>query len=317
MTTPARQSITSSSRQAGACDGCGAGLVIQFTQTAVAGNLQWSWGALCPACRKSIGQEGHGATPSEIRAAILGAEGEWRIEFRHPSLVAIVAIKAIRGVTGLGLKEAKDAWDAGAASGAGLRGTRAECEALLARLRDDGIEAEMMFAGAATPPVVPTPAPAGEGDSQVAIPGGASVAISVIKAIREAFGVGLKEAKDLWDGRGAGDTIRGTRAQCEALAARLQAAGTEHQLGVPGGVTASAETSAGTAGWVVRVVDEDHVAILAIKAIRSATALGLKEAKDVWDHREPGGVLRGSRNWCERVEQAMRKEGISATASPA
>ncbi|MCC6741473.1 MAG: ribosomal protein L7/L12 [Planctomycetia bacterium] len=321
MTTPARQSISSSARQAGVCDACGAGIVIQFFQVALMGNLQWSWSAACAACRKTLGQDGSGMTPSEIRSAILGAEGEWRLAFRDPSAVAITAIKAIRGMTGIGLKEAKDAWDAGAASGAGLRGTRAECEALAARLRDDGVEADVMFAGASqgAGPFLPSPSPTaprpGEGTSAVVIQGGSSAAIAVIKAIREAYGLGLKEAKDVWDAREAGDAIRGSQAQCEALSARLREGRIAHELRVPGAAPAPAPAPAG-GNWVVRVTGGSEIGILAIKAIRGATGLGLKEAKDVWDRRGPGGALRGDRAWCERVQAALRKEGIEATATP-
>ena len=229
MNGPAPQAWSSSARQTGVCDACGRGIVIEFAQVATAGNLRWSWSAPCSLCQKSPGHEGIGTTPAEIRAAILGAEGEWSVAIRTPEGVSIAAIKALRSVFGLGLKEAKDQWDASAAA-AGLRGTRAECEALITHLRADGVESEAAFAGAASssPAVVP-PRPGGEW--VVRIPYGPTVTILAIKWIRPAFGLGLKDAKDLWDRRGAAEEIRGTRAQCEALAAGLTAEKVAHSIG--------------------------------------------------------------------------------------
>lgn len=299
----------SSAQQTGVCDACGRGIVIAFSQALEAGRLKWSWSAPCASCGKSLGHEGTGTTPSEIRSAILGIEGEWSVALRRPEGIAIAAIKAIRDVYGLGLKEAKDLWDSRGA--AGLQGTRVECEALAAQLREDGVECDVMFAGAAIPPQPPPPV-ADSGDWEVRVRDGSSVAITVIKNIRATFDIGLKEAKDLWDARGPGDAIRGTQAQVEALAASLQKDRVAHEVRSPGGAAAS-PTMPAEGKWAVVITDGPEKAILAIKAIRSAFGLGLKEAKDVWDAHAP---IQDTRGRCEELSRKLTAESVKHTLGP-
>ncbi len=298
----------SSARQTGVCDACGRGIVILFTQAAVAGSLQWSWSAPCASCGKTLGHEGTGATPSEIRNAILGVEGEWAVGVRFPERAPISAIKAVRGVFGLGLKEAKNVWDD---SGSVLRGTPAECHALAFRLRADDVECVVMFVGAAASPAPPPPS-AGAGEWEIRVRDGSNVAITVIKCLRSSFGIGLKEAKDLWDGRGPGDSIRGTQAQVEALAASLQADRVAHEVRSPGG-PAVPSLAAVEGKWAVVITDGPDKAILTIRAIRAAFGLGLKEAKEVWDSRAP---IRDSRVRCEELSRKLTTDGVKHTLGP-
>lgn len=223
--------MSSSARQSGVCDQCGRGLTILFSQDATNGALRWSWSAPCTDCGKNTGHDGTGRTPGEIRAAILGAEGEWTVAPRDPSSVAIPAIKALRAVYGLGLKEAKDQWEASA-----LRGTRAECEALAWQLRQDSIESDILFAGAASA-AAPTPQlheiDTDQPGWSITLRGASGVAISGIKAIRATFRLGLKEAKDVWDAGVKTGVIKGTRQQCEALSKQFVLEKVPHEVKGP------------------------------------------------------------------------------------
>lgn len=305
--------MSSSARQSGVCDQCGRGLTILFAQDATNGALRWSWSAPCTGCGKNTGHDGTGRTPGEIRAAVLGAEGEWTVAPRDPSSVAIPAIKALRAVYALGLKEAKDQWEA-----TGLRGTRAECEAFAWQLRQDSIESDILFAGAAsvvaplppTPPAAPAP---DEGDWCVTIRDGASLAITVIKAIRSAFKLGLKESKDVWDHRAAGDAIRGSQEQCEALAAQLRTEGVIFEMRVfsaPVAAPQPREVRPVEPGWSITLRGVSGVSISGIKAIRATFKLGLKEAKDLWDAGVKSGVIKGTRFQCEELSKQFVLEKV-------
>lgn len=103
----------------------------------------------------------------------------------------IAVIKAVREATGLGLKESKDLVEA--APTVVRVATEADAHALVAALRAAGAAASMDGGGAAPPVAAP------EGQAWVALRACGPNKILVVKAIREATGLGLAESKALAD----------------------------------------------------------------------------------------------------------------------
>jgi ribosomal protein L7/L12 len=146
----------------------------------------------------------------------------------------IEAIKRVREATGLGLKEAKDYVEA--------------------------LAAGAPVAVPAAPPVHTSTADV-EDELRALLARGQK--IEAIKRVREATGLGLKEAKDY----------------VEALAAGAPVALPTARL---------AEVSAGDIEGEVYALLARGQKIEAIKRVREATGLGLKEAKDYVDRLESG-----------------------------
>jgi large subunit ribosomal protein L7/L12 len=117
--------------------------------------------------------------------------------------------------------------------------------------------------------------------------------INVIKEVRAATSLGLKEAKDLVEGAPKEVKSGVNKKEAEEIKAKLEAAEAAElskQLEEKWGVTpmaAAAPAAAGTApeedkdDFTIMLVSAGEKKINVIKEVRAATSLGLKEAKDL------------------------------------
>jgi large subunit ribosomal protein L7/L12 len=122
---------------------------------------------------------------------------------------------------------------------------------------------------------VPTAAPTqGTGSGAVRLVDPGTKLIMVIKAVRGATDLGLKEAKDLVDS--APVTVMTDRPQ--QFLAELEQAGATAHLEAPGPFE---DPQAPRDYDSVHLVDPGKNKIKVIKVVREATGLGLKEAKDL------------------------------------
>jgi len=107
--------------------------------------------------------------------------------------------------------------------------------------------------------------------------------ISVIKIVREATGLGLKNTKDLVEAPKPQLVRDGlSRAEADALAAELVAAGATakvQQGGEPVAPSAAPTTAAVTGGWSVKLQSFGTHKIAVIKVVREHCGLGLAESK--------------------------------------
>ena len=88
-----------------------------------------------------------------------------------------------------------------------------------------GVSAAAPVAVAAAPAAGAAPAEAEQTEFDVILTSAGSAKIGVIKAVREATGLGLKEAKALVDGAPAPVKEKISKADAEALKAKLEEAG--------------------------------------------------------------------------------------------
>lgn len=125
------------------------------------------------------------------------------------------------------------------------------------------------------------PARGAEATSQVMLTDAGPNKIAVVKAIREATGLGLREAKALIDAPKPALVRDGLpRAQAEEVAARLVAAGAKAE--VRGGGAAASPAPAppsGARGWAVHLESFGTSKIMVIKVVRDRTGLGLADTK--------------------------------------
>ena len=72
--------------------------------------------------------------------------------------------------------------------------------------------------------------PAEQTEFDVILKSAGQAKLGVIKAVKEALGLGLKEAKDLVDGAPKAVKEKGSKAEAEALKATLEVAGAEVEI---------------------------------------------------------------------------------------
>ena len=95
-------------------------------------------------------------------------------------------------------------------------------------LKDEyGIEPAAAAVAVAGPAVAAEAAPAEQTEFDVVLTSAGQAKLQVIKAVKEALGLGLKEAKDLVDGAPATVKEKISKAEAEQLKAALEEAGAE------------------------------------------------------------------------------------------
>ena len=98
-------------------------------------------------------------------------------------------------------------------------------------LKDEyGIEPAAAAVAVAGPAVAAEAAPAEQTEFDVVLTSAGQAKLQVIKAVKEALGLGLKEAKDLVDGAPAKVKEKVSKAEAEQLKAALEEAGAEVEV---------------------------------------------------------------------------------------
>ena len=98
-------------------------------------------------------------------------------------------------------------------------------------LKDEyGIEPAAAAVAVAEPAVAAEAAPAEQTEFDVVLTSAGQAKLQVIKAVKEALGLGLKEAKDLVDGAPATVKEKVSKAEAEQLKAALEEAGAEVEV---------------------------------------------------------------------------------------
>ena len=98
-------------------------------------------------------------------------------------------------------------------------------------LKDEyGIEPAAAAVAVAGPAVAAEAAPAEQTEFDVVLTSAGQAKLQVIKAVKEALGLGLKEAKDLVDGAPATVKEKVSKAEAEQLKAALEEAGAEVEV---------------------------------------------------------------------------------------
>jgi ribosomal protein L7/L12 len=186
-------------------------------------------------------------------------------------------IKQIRDFAGLALKDAKDLAES---TDVVLKQGMSEPEARVFAQALAGVEARVSVRGA---PAAAPSASSGSGTGfEVVLHHFGTRKIDVIKLIREATGLGLKEAKDLSESTDA--VLKSGMREDEAQRFARALAAVDARVSVRGAPAPAPERSnlpEPTVGYgvVLRSCGSNKISV--IKLIREATALGLKEAKDL------------------------------------
>lgn len=154
-------------------------------------------------------------------AAVVLAAPIWSVQLEECGPRKIEVIKIVRSATGLGLKDAKDLVEAAPQLvKSGLE--RADADALADQLAKAGAMARIFDV---PNPTAPAPQGRTQGRFAVTLVSFGTSKIAVIKLVREATGLGLKETKELVE-RAPAVVKEGLRAdEAEALAERLRRAG--------------------------------------------------------------------------------------------
>ena len=98
-------------------------------------------------------------------------------------------------------------------------------------LKDEyGIEPAAAAVAVAGPAVAAEAAPAEQTEFDVVLTSAGQAKLQVIKAVKEALGLGLKEAKDLVDGAPATVKEKVSKAEADQLKAALEEAGAEVEV---------------------------------------------------------------------------------------
>ena len=98
-------------------------------------------------------------------------------------------------------------------------------------LKDEyGIEPAAAAVAVAGPAVAAEAAPAEQTEFDVVLTSAGQAKLQVIKAVKEALGLGLKEAKDLVDGAPATVKEKVSKAEAEQLKAALEEAGADVEV---------------------------------------------------------------------------------------
>ena len=93
-----------------------------------------------------------------------------------------------------------------------------------------GIEPAAAAVAVAAPAAAEAAAPAEQTEFDVVLTSAGQAKLQVIKAVKEALGLGLKEAKDLVDGAPAKVKEKVSKAEAEQLKAALEEAGAEVEV---------------------------------------------------------------------------------------
>ncbi len=93
-----------------------------------------------------------------------------------------------------------------------------------------GIEPAAAAVAVAAPAAAEAAAPAEKTEFDVILTSAGQAKLQVIKAVKEAAGLGLKEAKDLVDGAPKAVKEKVSKAEAEALKAALEEAGAEVEI---------------------------------------------------------------------------------------
>ncbi len=96
-----------------------------------------------------------------------------------------------------------------------------------------GIEPAAAAVAVAGPAATADAAPAEQTEFDVVLKSAGAAKLQVIKAVKEALGLGLKEAKDLVDGAPKTVKEKASKAEAEQLKAALEEAGAEVELNNP------------------------------------------------------------------------------------
>lgn len=120
---------------------------------------------------------------------------------------AAEVIEIVKGMTALELKELKELFE-----------------------ETFGVTAAAPVAVAAAGPAAAAPAAEEKTEFDVILKNAGANKINVIKVVREATGLGLKEAKDVVDGAPKAVKEKIAKADAEALAAKLKEAGAEVEV---------------------------------------------------------------------------------------
>ncbi|PCC70571.1 ribosomal protein L7/L12 [Nannocystis exedens] len=243
------------------------------------------------------------------RPPVSSAAG-FEVVLHHFGTRKIDVIKLIREATGLGLKDAKDLSES---TDVVIKGGMREDEARRLAQALTAVDARVSVCGEAPPPRVQLPEPTvGYG---VVLRHFGTHKISVIKIIREATGLGLKEAKDLAestdvmvkDGLGGGEAQR--------LAQALRTVGARVEVRSPAWTTDQEDDEddgpdpTTPVDVVLGACGPQKIAV--IKLIREETDCGLKEAKDLAE--TPGAVLWEGLRRADAEALAQRLTALGAT----
>ena len=95
---------------------------------------------------------------------------------------------------------------------------------------ENGIEPAAAAVAVAGPAAAAEAAPAEQTEFDVVLKSAGAAKLQVIKAVKEALGLGLKEAKDLVDGAPKTVKEKASKAEAEQLKAALEEAGAEVEV---------------------------------------------------------------------------------------
>ncbi len=139
--------------------------------------------------------------------------------------------------------------------------------------------------------------------------------ISVIKEVREATGLGLKDAKDLVEAAPKQVKAGLSRADADALVAKLTAAGASAEVRSEGASAAPAPATGAVEGkYSVRLESFGQAKISCIKVVKDNLGLGLKDAKELVE-RAPVDVKHGlSKEAAEKLAKQLNDAGGTAKA---
>lgn len=157
----------------------------------------------------------------------------------------------------------------------------------------------------------------GEPLFQVSLTAPGSQKIQLIKAVRAATGMGLREAKDLVDSKLPARVKSGlSKEEADALARKLSEAGATVAIGPEGGAPTLAAPPSRPATFSVRLESFGTSKIMCIKVVRQATGLGLKETKDLVESA-PVVVKEGlTKDAAERLARELTDAGAVAQVVP-
>ncbi|MEU8527721.1 hypothetical protein AB0C77_19335 [Streptomyces sp. NPDC048629] len=116
------------------CDACGGVLTLDAGQFIERGRLRWGTEGNCQSCPVAwCERDGGGATPEDIRQALLAEHGPARLRLVDPGLSMVPVLRALREVHGLSLAQARAT--SYELKTNGVLGTLVEMELMAARLR--------------------------------------------------------------------------------------------------------------------------------------------------------------------------------------
>ncbi|SEO88718.1 hypothetical protein [Actinacidiphila rubida] len=115
------------------CHDCGGELTRDVGQFTERGQVRWGIEGQCQNCPNAWCEQGSGATPEEIREALLAQQGPARLRLAGPEPSMVPVLRALRELHGLSLAQARAM--AHELRTTGLTGTLVEMECVAAGLR--------------------------------------------------------------------------------------------------------------------------------------------------------------------------------------